>query len=631
MNEFLWQIRPGDSAECDSLTDKSRRSVRKAAFIPGAPFVVGRSDPSRDFPCVLSPPAEWRNETDIRFQLADRLCEGGSAALDLDVIDLGKGNPYAVFVYVNGHFFRQRIPELVDIRQGGTVRTITYELPAHVFRKGINTVRIRNQWGVEDLVLGRVALRVSGASLASVTDDVLSELERQLAAEEEQRAGHQAEVEARLAKWFTPSKIGFFLHWGLGTTPGFERVEDFDAAVAAGGWSARKWVEEAKRIRAGYITLASFHSCLGYIRPWRSAVPGTPTTARDYLGELIEAAHAEGIKVVVYITTMAPGDVEAYRAYARRRHPHLTDAQIKSSFTLGDTLGSGAFTFDTVEELCRTYAIDGLWFDAFHNPTWYEADAYPWAGGFEYDKVGNRFDEAVFATEYFHHRDMIRFVRNLNPELVTFVNFFPPILEKADVRGHEFGDKELWKLCPPTGPMPLGEENLLIPSGDWWYHGDCPEFSFQRVIKRTVHTLGCGITACVSEGPLIGGDFPRPLVEYNAFLGRFLDWAGESLLADVMPGGRGEGGFEGGEWDDGAYGVTTFNPAAKAHYLHVLTAPAGNTLSLTDTRYRIVSARNLQTGALLPFTQSGGKLAIDVKDWRSLETDGDFIIKLAVF
>lgn len=605
------------------------RKARKAAFQPGASFIVGRSDPARDFPYVLSPPTEGRNETQIQFLVTGKPPEGSTAALELDVIDLGKGNPYAVFVYLRGQLFRQRIPELADAKRAGTIRTITFELPAHAFRQGLNTVKIRNQWGVEDLVLGRVALRIPGASLEPVTDADLAELARQLAAEEERRARHRAEVEARLAAWFTPAKIGLFLHWGLGTAPGFQTVADFDTAVAAAGWSARKWVDEAKRIRAGYITLASFHSHLGFIRPWRSAIPGTPTTGRDYLGELIKAAHDESIKVVVYMTTIAPGDAEAYRAYARKRHPHLTEAQIESSFNLNNAFGGGAFTFDIVEELCQTYEIDGLWYDAFHNPTWYEAEDYPWADSFEYDKVKQRYDMAAFATKYFHHRDMIGFVRKLNPRLVTFVNNFPPILEKADVRGHEFGDKELWKLCPPTGPMPLGEENLLIPSGDWWYHGECPAFSFQREIKRMVHTIGCGITACVSEGPLIGGDLPQPLVDYNAFLGSFLDWAGESLLGGVIAGGRGQGGFEGGEWDGGAYGVTTFNRATNAHYLHILTAPSGNVLSLPDAGIAVTSARNLKTGVPLPFRQSGGKLAIEVPDWSSLDGDGDYIVKLS--
>lgn len=627
MDNILWQIKPDKQTGCDTLLAEDRRKALKAMFRPGASFIVGRSDPARDFPYVLSGPTEWRNEIDIRFLIDGEISGSVVAVLDLDVVDLGKGNPYAVFVYVNGHFFRQRIPELTDAPQAGTVRTIAFELPAHVFQKGINTIRIRNQWGVEDLVLARVALRASGASLAPMSDDVLAELARQLAAEQERRTKHQAEVEARLAEWFTPAKIGLFLHWGLGTTPGFGKIADFEAAVNAGGWSARKWVEEAKRIRAGYITLASFHSCLGYIRPWRSAIPGTPVTGWDYLGDLIREAHRENIKVVVYITCGAPGDVEAYREYASKRHPHLTEAQIESSFTLGTGFGGGAFTFDVVEELCRTYAIDGLWFDAFHNPTWYEYDAYPWAGG-RHDNKDDRYDAAAFAAKYFHHRDMIQFVRNLNPRLVTFVNFFPPIMEKADVRGHEFGDKELWKLCPPSGPMPLGEENLLIPSGDWWYHGECPAFSFQREIKRTVHTIGCGIAACVSEGPLIGGDLPRPLVEYNAFLGRFLEWAGESLLGETIAGGHGHGGFTGGEWDDGAYGVTTLRPATKTHYLHVLTAPSGDTLSLPDAGYCIASVRHLKTGEPLPFKQSGGKLAIMVHDWSSVASDGDCIIKL---
>ena len=95
-----------------------------------------------------------------------------------------------------------------------------------------------------------------------------------------------------------------------------------------------------------------------------------------------------------------------------------------------------------------------------------------------------------------------------------------------------------------------------------------------------------------------------------------------------MAGGRGQGGFAAGEWADGAYGVTTFNPATKTHYLHVLTAPAGNTLSLPDAGYKIASAQNLKTGALLPFRQADGKIAIEVLDWSSVDSDGVTIIKL---
>jgi hypothetical protein len=181
-------------------------------------------------------------------------------------------------------------------------------------------------------------------------------------------AQNQMAVEERLNHWFAPAKVGLMIHWGLGTWPGYATVDDFDAAAArpmwtpnvpalllhwerktyggyrtdaefdatasTGGWSADKWVNEAKKIHAKYITLATFHTRLGYIRTWRSELPGAPMTTRDYLGELITAAHKENIKVNVYFTSITRGDVEGYLQYARKHNPGLTEEQIKSTFTI---------------------------------------------------------------------------------------------------------------------------------------------------------------------------------------------------------------------------------------------------------------------------------------------------------
>ena len=438
-------------------------------------------------------------------------------------------------------------------------------------------------------------------------------------------------VEKRLDQWYTQSKIGLFLHWGMGTAPGFKTSEEFEAAVNDGGWKAEKWVNEAKKIHAKYITLATFHTCLGHLRPWLSDIPGTARAKRDYLGELIRAAHKEDIKVVVYFTTVADkegNDVEGYLSYARKHNPGLTEEQIQSSFNMLNTLGFGAYTFDLAKELCKNYDVDGLWFDSYNNPTWYAADAYPWADGFAYEKE-TKFDAPTFASRYFYKRDINKLMHELKPNLITFVNYFPPIIQ-ADVRGHEFGDKENWKVCPITGPLPMGEENLLIPSGNWWFDGNCPPFDNKREIKRTVHTIACGYVACVSEGPHPNGDFPQPLGEYNVFLSNFLDWAGESLLGKTIPGGRGQGGFAPGEWNDGAYGVTMLLPGTSTHYLHVLAAPSGKALSISDSGYQVTSVKNLKTGEELPFTQANGKVSMEIRDWKPLDVDGDYIIKIKV-
>ena len=79
---------------------------------------------------------------------------------------------------------------------------------------------------------------------------------------------------ARLAQWYTPSKIGLMLHWGMGTYPKFTTVSAFENAVATGGWNAGKWVAAANKVHAGFITIATFHTSHKHLRIWHSDIPG---------------------------------------------------------------------------------------------------------------------------------------------------------------------------------------------------------------------------------------------------------------------------------------------------------------------------------------------------------------------
>jgi hypothetical protein len=88
------------------------------------------------------------------------------------------------------------------------------------------------------------------------------------------------------------------------------------------------------------VVLATFHSRLGYARPWPSQIPGSCSTKRDFLGELIAAAHAKGLRVILYMTDdpqwhdergVESFDSAAYSAYKghpvdlrRTRHVRLT-------------------------------------------------------------------------------------------------------------------------------------------------------------------------------------------------------------------------------------------------------------------------------------------------------------------
>ncbi len=112
----------------------------------------------------------------------------------------------------------------------------------------------------------------------------------------------RAELEHPRQEWMRNSTAGLFLHWGMRTSPGYTSCTAWENAVTDGGWSANYWVTEAQKLHAQYIVLATFHSRLGYARPYPSKIPGSCATKRDFLRELIDAGKSKGVKIIHYLT-----------------------------------------------------------------------------------------------------------------------------------------------------------------------------------------------------------------------------------------------------------------------------------------------------------------------------------------
>src|SRR4029453_10119934 len=112
----------------------------------------------------------------------------------------------------------------------------------------------------------------------------------------------RAEVQHPRQQWLRQSTAGLFLHWGMFTAPKHLDCAQWEADVTGGGWNADYWVDEARKLGAAYIVLATFHSRLGYARPWPSRIPGSCATQRDLLGELVRAGKAKDVRVILYMT-----------------------------------------------------------------------------------------------------------------------------------------------------------------------------------------------------------------------------------------------------------------------------------------------------------------------------------------
>src|SRR5919202_4241839 len=171
----------------------------------------------------------------------------------------------------------------------------------------------------------------------------------------------RAELLQPRQQWLRDSTAGLFLHWGMRTAPGYTECAEWEAAVTDGGWDPNYWVNEGLKLHVQYLVLASFHSRLGYARAWPSAIPGSCSTRRDFLGELIAAGKAKGVKTILYMTDDPKWHDEgghewlnssAYSAYKG----HKVDLTTRPGF--------GEFSYDNWVEVMQRYPdLAGFWVD----------------------------------------------------------------------------------------------------------------------------------------------------------------------------------------------------------------------------------------------------------------------------
>ncbi|MFF0267505.1 discoidin domain-containing protein [Kribbella sp. NPDC004536] len=388
----------------------------------------------------------------------------------------------------------------------------------------------------------------------------------------------RAEVENPRQQWLRDSTAGLFLHWGMFTAPRHTDCAAWERDVTAGGWDAGYWVDEAQKLHASYIVLATFHSRLGYARPWPSKIPGSCATQRDFLGELIAAGKAKGVHVLLYMTddpqwhNEVPGvetlDSAAYSAY-KGQQVDLTTRQ-----------GFGMYSYDLFHEVM---------------------DNYPDLGGFWIDNDN----------EYWEQHGLYEQIRQQRPSwLLSNNNEDTPIMDtvsneqKTGMTPAYDYPQAVWT------PMPrLTEADYKLPtSGQWWYDGSDSKVDVGLSVGRYVANAGSSIKSLMAETAMVNGKFPPQQVAFNNFMAQWLPPIWPSL-AKTQGGGYMYGGMQPGFWNDGAHGVITLS--GDVQYVHVLTKPTSqNLIRLRDNGYLVTSVTDVRTGKQFAFNQSAGYLTI---------------------
>ncbi|MEW2400582.1 glycosyl hydrolase family 28 protein [Streptomyces sp. NPDC046862] len=383
---------------------------------------------------------------------------------------------------------------------------------------------------------------------------------------------------------------GLFLHWGQRTAPAHTSCTAWENDVTGGGWTPDYWVNEARKLHTQYLVLATFHSRLGYARPWPSKIPGSCSTRRDFVGELIAAAKAKGLKVILYMT-------DDPKWHDEGGHEWLDSAAYSSykgrSVDLTTRDGFGEFSYDNFFEVM---------------------DRYPDLGGFWIDN-----DNA-----YWEDHDLYQQIRQKRPDYtLSNNNEDTPIMDMiSNEQKTGMSPSYDYPQAIYTAQPRLTEADFKLPStGAWWYDGSNPSVDRMLTLGRLVTNAGSSVKALMAETAQVNGKFPSNQAAFNNFADSYLGPVWESLHG-TEGGGYLYGGLKPGFWNDGAHGVTTVSRAnPDLQYVHVLTPPSTSTLRIRDNGYRVRSVTNLRTGAAVSWTQSGGVLTLNgLGDWDPYDT-----------
>ncbi|AYG79422.1 hypothetical protein DWB77_01536 [Streptomyces hundungensis] len=404
------------------------------------------------------------------------------------------------------------------------------------------------------------------------------------------QAPARADLQNPRQDFLRASTSGLFLHWGERTAPAHTSCSAWESDVTAGGWTPDYWVDEARKLHAQYLVLATFHSRLGYARPWPSKIPGSCSTKRDFLGELIAAAKAKGLKTILYMT-------DDPQWHADGGHEWLDSAGYstykKRTVDLTAREGFGEFSYDNFFEVMNRYPdLGGFWIDN---------DNDYWLSHHLYEQIYQKCPACTLSNNN-EDTPIMDMISNEQKTGMTPSYDYPQAIYTAQPRLTEADFK-------------------LAATGAWWYDGSDPAVDKKLTLGRLITNAGSSVKALMAETAQVNGVFPSNQAAFNDFANGYLTEVWESLHG-VEGGGYLYGGLKPGLWNDGAHGVTTVSKTdPRLHYIHVITPPRTSTLQVRDNGYQVTAVTNLRTGAVISYRQAGGALTLTgLSGWDPYDT-----------
>jgi hypothetical protein len=180
---LLWQIGQPDNDDREfALAPNHYDQFREDGF-----FVIGSSDPARDWPYVQPGPVDgWAGSRAHTFTIMfglRQVPENGTCKLQLDLVDTQRGAPPKLRIAVNGEVKLFELPNgagdasVYGDPSKGREHKLEFELPVGVLKAGANEVSLTTQSGSWLLYDSLGLLAPAGLELAPVEGTVVGVLE----------------------------------------------------------------------------------------------------------------------------------------------------------------------------------------------------------------------------------------------------------------------------------------------------------------------------------------------------------------------------------------------------------------------------------------------------------------------
>jgi alpha-L-fucosidase len=403
-----------------------------------------------------------------------------------------------------------------------------------------------------------------------------------------------AEKAARL-KWWTDSRFGLFIHFGLYALPARhewvknherltnEQYQKYFDHFNPDLFNPREWARMAKAAGMKYVVITSKHHegfCLWDSKYTDYKATNTPF-GRDLLKEFVEAFRAEGLKVGFYYSLL---DWHHPDYTIDRVHPLRPDSEADY-----DRLNAGKdmnryrqYMKNQVRELLTNYGeISIMWFD-FSFPGKHGKGRDDW------DSVG-----------------LLKLARSLQPNIIV-----DDRLDLQDVEGGwDFTTPEQVVVTkwPEYKGKKIPWETCQTFSGSWGYYRD--EYTWKspsQLIELLINSVSKGGNLLLNVGPTARGTFDHRAQERLKAMGDWMALNSRSIYGctQAPP-----------EFAAPPNTLLTWNPATRRLYVHLLSYPL-NGLWLKGLAGKVEYVQFLHDASEIHFEPGKGEEASDL--WLSL-------------